>query len=57
MENNLNAESIYNKAYQEGYMAAKKNDEKIILNLQKIITSLRESIEEMRDEQSVNYRY
>lgn len=46
----------YDKGFQEGYLAAKKNDETIILKLQKTIDVLLESIDELRTERLVDYR-
>lgn len=48
---------IYDEGYKNGYVAAKKIDEKIILNLQQQIVALRESLDEVRDELSAARRY
>ena len=56
MENNQHSKE-YDKGYQEGYMAAKKADEAIILRLQKTLTILQDELQEMREEYAVRYRY
>ncbi len=48
---------IYDEGYKNGYVAAKKVDEKIILNLQQQLVALRESLDEVRDELSAARRY
>lgn len=48
---------IYDEGYKNGYVAAKKVDEKIILNLQQQLVALRESLDEIRDELSAARRY
>lgn len=48
---------IYDEGYKNGYIAAKKVDEKIILNLQQQLVALRESLDEVRDELSAARRY
>lgn len=48
---------IYDEGYKNGYVAAKKVDEKIILNLQQQLVTLRENLDEVRDELSAARRY
>lgn len=56
-EYDIKEKLIYDEGYKNGYVAAKKVDEKIILNLQQQLVALRESLDEVRDELSAARRY
>ena len=56
-EYNVKEKLIYDEGYKNGYVVAKKVDEKIILNLQQQLVALRESLDEVRDELSAARRY
>ena len=56
-EYDVKEKSIYDEGYKNGYVAAKKVDEKIILNLQQQLVALRESLDEVRDELLAARRY